>query len=103
MKIKGTKYATMLAAMRAVVDSYGGPVAAKAIQADRQWSDMALLWSLWHVCQRNLSYDDNHPAFQQGHWKRIIPQNTAFDMYSDGDNDTHLATALRKIGRELGL
>jgi transposase len=103
MKIKGTKYATMLDAMRAVVDDYGGPSAVKAAQAERQWTDMAVLWNLWHVCQRNLSYDDTHPAFAQGVWKRIIPQNTAFDMYSDDDNDTHLATALRKIGRELGL
>lgn len=27
----------------------------------------------------------------------------AFDMYSDGDNDTNLDTAMKAIGRELGL
>jgi hypothetical protein len=100
-KIHGAKYATMLAGMRAVVEYYGGPAEILATYADGNVTRM--LWSLWNRVDENLRYDDSHPAFQSGHWQRILPPNPSFDMYSDGDNDTHILTALKRIGRELGI
>ena len=99
MKIKGDKYATMLAAMRAVVDYLGGPATIK----QGGLGQMALLWTLWNIASDNLRYDDTHPWFKNGKWKRVIPQNASFDMYSDDDNDRTIETALKAIGRELGL
>jgi hypothetical protein len=46
------------------------------------WTRM--LFDVWNVAKRSLA-------------------GTGFDQYSNGDNDNHVETALRKIGREAGL
>lgn len=49
------------------------------------------------------AYDDSHPAFQTGKWKRVLP----FDgrqfcfYYIDGAHDTHVATLLRTVKQQL--
>ncbi len=101
MKITGTKYDTMRAAMRAVIERAGGTAAVKAAYADKTPGRM--LWDLWHVAERNLRYDDAHPAYAGGHWTRVYPYNPSFDVYSDNVNDQHILTALTKIGKEAGL
>jgi hypothetical protein len=101
MKINGVKYDTMKNAMQAVVNHFGGASAVKEFYKHKTSDGM--LWALWHITSDNMRYDDTHPNFRFGLWTRIIPQNPSFDMYSDNHNDVHIATALRKIGKELGI
>ena len=101
MKITGTKYAKMHAGMRAAVDYAGGPAAVKAAYA--AVTPGRMLWDLWHSVSRCLLYDDAHPGFARGLWPRFIPHDPSFDIYSDDANDSHILTALKKIGREFGL
>jgi hypothetical protein len=101
MKIVGSKYETMKAAMRAVVEYAGGPAPVKAAYA--KLSSGRMLWDLWHAASRNLLYDDSHPMFANGRCSRVHPHEPHFDLWSDDVNDRHIETALKHIGRELGL
>jgi hypothetical protein len=101
MKINGTKYDTMFHGMQAVVKHLGGPVAVKA--TFEALTERRMLWDLWHTVDKDLRYDDAHPNFQSGGWIRVIPQNPTFDVFSDGVNDAHIETTLRRIGQELGI
>ena len=68
-------------------------------------SDTRFLFDLMWKVQNNLQYDDIHPHFLSGTWHRIIPY-TGVNLWKDGDtelNNDHMATALRRIGRELNL
>ena len=119
MRIQGTKYATMKNAMRAVVEHHGpdrineiySPLSKteklRSVGVGRTVAEVSLvnrmLWDLWDQANHNLRYDDMHPCFQNGLWTRICPQNATFDIYSNDDNDEHIKTALRSIGRELGI
>lgn len=106
MRVKPQKYEKIKNAIRAVADHYG-PANVKADVGKevngKPLTPMGMMWALFTVADRNMRYDDTHPHFQSGRWVRIIPTDPSFDMYSDGDNDQHLATALKKIGKELGL
>jgi hypothetical protein len=101
MKIFGTKYEKMKAAMRAVIEFAGGPASVKAAYA--KLSPARMLWDTWHSASRNLLYDDNHPAFKSGQWSRVHPHDLHFDLWSDDVNDRHIETALKHLGKELGL
>ncbi len=101
MRITGKKFDIILNAMHAVVDHFGGSKAIK--EKYFGYTQNRMLWNLWSICQRNLAYDDTHPGFAQGHWDRILPQNIDFDMYSDNDNDEHFITALRVVGKRIGI
>ncbi len=104
MKINGTKYATMTAAMRAVVETAGGAARVREHFAASGLTTLRMLWDVWNGADRNLRYDDSHPAFASGQWTRAYPQDAGFNLYADPSvNDTHIETALKKIGRELGL
>jgi hypothetical protein len=107
MRIQPRKYAIMRDGIKAVIDHYGGLDAFKAAMQARYPkinvnSVTAYLWAAFTIAADNMRYDDNHPFFQNGTWTRILPHNPNFDMYSDGDNDTHLTTALKAIGKEIG-
>ncbi len=101
MRIKAQQYDTMRVALKAVVDHAGGAEAVRKQYATKTMG--RLLWDLWHVAEDNLRYDDTHPGFANGHWPRVFPHNPSFDLYANGVNDSHIETALRKIGKELGL
>ncbi len=102
MKIKGSIYEKMRAAMRAVVETAGGPAAVKAAYAGQ--TEGRMLWDVWHSADRNLRYGDDHPGFSQGHWTRVHPQDASFDVYADPTvMDSHILTALKAIGRGFGL
>jgi hypothetical protein len=103
MRITGTKFDTILNAMKAVIDFYGGPAIVKKMAEEKKYTQKRMLWDVWHVAHDNLRYDDTHPMFAQKKRDRIIPQNTSFDMYSNGDNDDHFDTALRVVGKRLGI
>jgi hypothetical protein len=103
MKIVAAKYAKMLAGMRAVVDHLGGPAVVNDKAHTSGFSETRSLWDLWHIVSDNLKYDDSHPWFISGRWTRLIPQDATFDVYSDGANDSHIETALKRIAKELRL
>ena len=55
------------------------------------------------IVNQDRAYDDKHPSFVGGYWKRVLSY-TGRDycyLYDKGLDDTHIATALRKIKNEL--
>lgn len=103
MRIQDQKYLTVYNAIRAVLAYHGGVAKVKATCEAKSFSPLGVMWRLFNVAADNLRYDDNHPHFQSGQWPRIVSHDPTFDMYSNGDNDEHWNTALKKMGRELGL
>ncbi len=101
MKIKQPQFDTMMAAVKAAVEHAGGPQAVRKAYATKTVGRM--LWDLWNTASDSLKYDDSHPFFVSGEWSRVCPQQPAFDVYANGANDAHIETALRKIGKALGL
>jgi hypothetical protein len=99
MKITGSKFATMAAAVKAVVEYAGGPRAIMA--AYDRYTEKRLIWDLWHAASHNILYDDAHPQFALGYCTRVYPHVPNFDIYSDGVYDSHIETALFKIWREI--
>ncbi len=99
MKITGSKYEIMKAAVTAVVEKAGGPAAVKCAYADL--TEKRLVWDLWHAASSNILYNDRHPKFALGMCTRVYPHIPSFDLWSDGVNDAHIETALYKIWREL--
>lgn len=91
MKIPQDTYSIMLEAMRAVVNHYG---------KDLDWKWVGV-WSIWWIAYGNLQYDDSHPFFKSGQWKRAVPHNPTFSLHDF--TDAHIETSLRKIGKELGI
>jgi hypothetical protein len=61
------------------------------------------MWQLLSILSRNRAYDDTHPGFASGTWKRVLP----FDgreycfYYAGGASDEHAATLLRAAKKEL--
>ena len=55
------------------------------------------------VVDRNRAYDDTHPGFSSGAWKRVLPYTgrNYCHLYEAGLNDAHIATALNRIKTEL--
>jgi hypothetical protein len=103
MKIQGEVLDKMRAAMKAAAEHYGVEAFKKAY-AGAEFSENRMLWDLWNLAHDNLRYDDTHPGFTSGSWPRVIPQDTSFKLYDDRTlNDSHVLTALRLIGKELGL
>lgn len=103
MRIKGQKYDTIKAAFIAVVEASEGASKLRGFYGVAGLSEARLLWDIWRVAHNNLQYDDTHPFYIDGRWKRIVPYDASFSMYSNGDNDEHFYTALRHIAKGIGL
>jgi len=99
MKITGSKFETMKAAVLAVVTRAGGKAAVEAAYA--ALTERRLIWDLWHAASANIMYDDSHPKFALGMCTRVFPYTPDFDLWSDDVNDAHIETALFKIWREM--
>lgn len=100
MRIKGEKLRVMETAFAAVVKKIGKEALLTYFSSS---SNRLMVWDIWRIAWRNLQYDDSHPLYQNGTWQRIVPPNLSFDLYSDGDNDTHIETALIHIAKKCGL
>lgn len=104
MKMTQERYNQLLATIRALVTHHGK---AYFLPIGQQHGAMAMLWYLYHRAAEQLQYDDSHPFYVAGHWDRIVPHVDGWRSYVDENgqtlNDDHIATALRRIGRELGL
>lgn len=104
MKMTKTRYSLLKAAMRAVAEYYGPAVLIEYAEAR---NEKQMIWLLHLKATDQLQYDDTHPFFVNGTWQRIYPHQPGFKMYTDDNgaslNDTHIGTAIFRIGRELGL
>ena len=82
---------------------------------DVKGASLGEMWSLFYFVMRDRNNDDSHPAFVSGQWTRGVPfwsrngENKAMQgndtwlnrFYAEEDlNDSHIATALRKIAKE---
>lgn len=87
-------YDALAADIRTLANATGMP-----LDPDRT----AELWNLFHRVMYDRSYDDDHPGYASGHWRRILPHEDRCWLdrfYKDADlNDSHILTALRKIAR----
>jgi len=60
-------------------------------------------FEILNVVSRNRAYDDSHPAFVSGRWRRVLP----FDgrkycfYYVDNATDNHVRTLLKYVIKEL--
>lgn len=90
----------MLSDIRAVADFHHVDVST----AHGGETGLATMWGLLSQVSVNRAYDDAHPRWGvAGIAPRILPydgRDYCF-YYADGCNDTHVATALRRIKAEL--
>ena len=100
----------MRRAIKALVESMGGSVKVKEFYAKTLPAEIGehrqqtrMVWDLWATAERSLLYDDTHPAFVGGHWLRVVQHLPGWNIYTDGVNDVHIETALRRIAADLGL
>ena len=84
-----------LADLTAVADHYKIDVE----KSEGGKTGLLTMYNLLEVARRNRAYDDQHPAFANKHWPRILPFNgTEYcEYYQNNCNDTHLATLLKAI------
>ena len=97
MKMSKERYEQLRAAIEVIADYYHltAPLYSGKF--------MGLMWELHTIATNNLQYSDDHPLFADGSWRRLVPTVPGYRIYVDGLKDTHIATALRKIGKELKL
>ncbi len=99
MKISPEIYKSMKDDIKAVADHFKINVAT----ADGGQTGLKTMYGLLNVVSDNRAYDDNHPGYIRGIWTRVLPYDGRDHCfyYANGCNDTHVATALRKIKQEL--
>jgi hypothetical protein len=66
-------------------------------------SGLLFMHELLDTISKNRAYDDQHPCFSRGYWKRVLPcDNREYCFYYvDGANDDHLNTLLRAVKKKL--
>lgn len=99
MKIKKDIYESMRSDIKTVADSMGIDIRT----ADSGKTGLKTMWGLLSIVSRDRAYDDKHPLFANGSWKRILPHDGReyCFYYAEGCHDEHVATALKNIKEEL--
>ena len=98
MKLKHL-YDSLRADILAVADASG----INLKTADGGKTGLLAMHRVLNAVSVNRAYDDEHPGFKNGHWKRVLP----FDgrdycwYYEGGADDAHVATLLRAILKSL--
>lgn len=103
MKMSQQRYNLLRDTIQIVVNDVG---LEKCHQFATERNDRQLIWLLHTWATDQLQYDDSHPFFQNGTWTRLTPCIEGFKTYKDNGNclnDFHIETALKRIGKELGL
>ena len=112
MKYPVEQYNILLGAFRQFIDQCG--YSAAHIRKSYADKPEAALWDIHRQVVYDLQYDDSHPAYSPipDKWddgtprvprKRLVSYSPKFVLYPPGCNDTHLKTALKSIGRHLGI
>ena len=103
MKMSPERYNLLKAACKAVVEHFGPD---KWRDLGKRTNTVSMMWLLHNRATDQLQYPDTHPLFQNGKWVRCTPHVEGFQIYDDNGtslHDDHIATALRKIVKELEL
>lgn len=98
MKMTPQRYDELKTGIKQIVDHYGRQ------NLGTPKSPTSLLWKLFHAVTEDFQYHDDHPLYRQR--SRILPHQDDHwlnKMYASGLNDTHIETALKRIGKELNL
>lgn len=100
MKMSPSTYEEIKTGIRAVVN-FLGQDNVRAARDDT--STQSMMWQLFILAEFDYRNDDSHPAYVKGR-ARVVPFK-AFNWspYNEGLKDSHIETALMKIGRELDL
>lgn len=94
MKLQ-SHFASVLSDIRAIADYYKVDVST----SDGGKTGLKTMYALFDVLCKNRAYDDSHPGFATGAWKRVLPfdgRDYCF-LYAGGCDDSHVATLLRKV------
>lgn len=103
MKIKGARYEELKEGVRAIL-AHHGLDQLKQHYKEANYPESSMMWELLNQALYDFENDDTHPAYRKGGRTRIVPcKAREWNLYADGVNDSHIETALRKIGKELGL
>lgn len=66
---------------------------------------LRFMYELLHAARSNRSYDDSHPGFASGRWKRILPYDgSGYCHYYEppfNGNDSTVETLLRVLKKRL--
>ena len=87
--------------LKAICAAHGMEPSELAMPAGK--TGLANMYAALDIVSKNRAYDDTHPGFSSGTWKRVLPydgRDFCF-YYADGANDTHVATLLRAVQKEL--
>ena len=74
------------------------------VMKDNPENDIKNGFYLLDILCRNRSYDDKHPAFASGHWKRVLPfDGRKYCFYYDIDNanDSHVETLIKSVMKSI--
>ena len=103
MRIKGTRYQELKEGVRAILDHHGLDQLEEHYKK-ANYSVTSMMWELLNQVLYDFENDDSHPAYAKCGRTRIVPyKGREWNLYADGVNDSHIETALKKIGKELGL
>ena len=90
----------LVADFRVVLSAYCLPEDISEVIAEMS---IARAFEILNVVSRDHAYDDSHPAFVSGQWRRVLP----FDgrkycfYYVDDATDNHVRTLLKYVIKEL--
>lgn len=79
------------------------PIAKKPKAINHGEAGLLFMYELLEKISIDRAYGDEHPCFQRGIWKRVLPcDNREYCFYYvDGANDDHLNTLLRAVKKKL--
>ena len=100
MKLPQETFIHLRNAIAAEVNKYG---ASTILNHYEGLSDTRMMFDLCYRAAFQLGNDDSHPYFTSGSRSRSYPQVVGWRLYAGGCNDTHVATALKNIQKELKL
>lgn len=100
MKITNDTYTEMRDGIQAIVDRYGYANISETFQGNAN----RMMWHLFNKFVFDIQSHDTHPAYTTGRHERVVQQKDVRwlnTLYDSGVNDTHIATALRNIMKEI--
>lgn len=101
MKMSKELYGKLENAMQKVVEVVGK----NAIEQHRRHNNLSFMriaWDVFRMAERQLIYDDSHPAFKSGQWSRFIDYDATVWAEIKTLLDKHIETAIVRIMIDIG-
>lgn len=110
-----TVFAQVRAGMKAAIESAGGPKRVSEHYRTNGLSCNRMLYDLFWQANFDLRYDDTHPSYSDGQIEvngvmqprkartRLVPHEPTYAAEMDKLLDSHILTAITKIGKEFGI